>query len=460
MKAIEYIESNRDRFLAELNELLRIPSISTDPDRVNDVREAAESVAKLLTDAGLQRVEVIPTEEHPIVCAEHIEDSSKPTVLVYGHYDVQPVDPLELWDSPPFEPEIRDGRIFARGSADDKGQLFIHIKSVEALLRTEGELPVNLKFVIEGEEEIGSASLEPFIESRLDQLSTDVVMISDTTMFAQGVPSIGYGLRGISYLEVEVQGPKQDLHSGSFGGPVPNPAFILAQMLASLKDENDHITIPGFYDRVRAISDREKQEFASLPFDENAYKEELGIVELAGEKGFTPLEQVWARPTLEVNGLLSGFTGEGAKTVLPAKAMAKVSMRLVPDQRPEEIDDLFEKHILSIAPPTVTVTVKSMHGGLPWVASLDHPALKAAAAAVERGFGKHPVFQREGGSIPIVSTFERLLGVPSVLMGIGLPDENAHAPNENLYLSQFFSGIKSSAYFLKEFAKESPNTLP
>ncbi len=454
-EVIDFIERHRDQSLAQLNEFLRIPSVSTDPSHKEHMLEAADFVARQLRESGMRRVEVFPTGGHPVVFAQRDENPARPTVLVYGHYDVQPVDPIDLWETGPFEPSVRDGRLYARGSADDKGQMFIHFKSAEALMKTKGTLPVNLKFLIEGEEEIGSPNLERFIESHRDILGADVVLISDTTMFAKDVPSICYGLRGLSYLQIDVQGPAQDLHSGSFGGPVGNPAFVLARLLAALKDDADRVTIPGFYDDVRDLTERERREFASLPFDPEAYKRELGVHSLAGEKGFTPLEQLWARPTLEVNGLLSGFTGEGAKTVLPSRAMAKVSMRLVPDQDHRKIEELAERHILSLAPATVQVKVTKMHGGQPWVASLDHPALKAASAAVEKGFGKRPVFQREGGSIPIVSTFERLLGAPSVLMGIGLPDENAHAPNESLDLFQFEAGIKSSAYFFQEFGRQS-----
>ncbi len=450
---IDFIERHRDDFLSQLNEFLKIPSVSTDPGHKEDMLEAADFVARQLRESGMRSVEIFPTGGHPVVFAQRAENPARPTVLVYGHYDVQPVDPIELWDTPPFEPSVRGGRVYARGSADDKGQMFIHFKSAEALMKTEGTLPVNLKFLIEGEEEIGSPNLERFIESHRDILAADVILISDSTMFAKDVPSIGYGLRGLCYLQIDVQGPSQDLHSGSFGGPVGNPAFALARILAALKDEHDRITIPGFYDDVRDLTERERNEFASLPFDVEAYKRELGVRALSGESGFTPLEQLWARPTLEVNGLLSGFTGEGAKTVLPSRAMAKVSMRLVPDQDYRKIEELAEKHILSLAPDTVQLRVTKMHGGQPWVAPLDHAALKSASAAVEKGFGKRPVFQREGGSIPIVSTFERLLKAPTVLMGIGLPDENAHAPNESLDLSQFEAGIKSSAYFLHEFAR-------
>ena len=451
-EVLEFIEVHRESYLDELNDFLRIPCVSTDPTQRPAMREAAEFVAGQLRKSGMTEVEIIPTPGHPVVFGQRIEDPTLPTVLVYGHYDVQPVDPIDLWETPPFEPSVRNDKLFARGSADDKGQMFIHFKSAEAFISTRGRLPVNLKFLIEGEEEIGSPNLEPVIQDQLDRLSCDVVVISDTTMFGKGIPSICYGLRGLAYVQIDVQGPARDLHSGSFGGPVANPAFELARMLASLKDSNDRVTLPGFYTKVRDLTQREKDEFAGLPFEEEAYKRELGVRALGGEAGFTPLEQLWARPTLEVNGLLSGFTGEGAKTVLPARAMAKVSMRLVPDQDPHEIADLIERHLLEIAPATVQVKVTPMHGGNAWVASLDHPALRAAADAVAKGFGTRPVFQREGGSIPIVFTFEELLGVPTVLMGIGLPDENAHAPNENLDLGNFYAGIRSSAHFFQAMA--------
>ena len=453
---IAYIEQNRERYLEELKEFLRIPSVSTDPTRRPDVRKAAEFVVDQLKKAAITKVEMVHTDGHPIVYGEHVESESKPTVLVYGHYDVQPVDPLELWESGPFEPTIRDGELYARGAADDKGQLFIHFKSAEAFVKTRGQLPVNIKYLIEGEEEVGSPHLDSFIESHRELLKADAVMISDTAMFARGIPSIGYGLRGLVYCQIDVDGPKQDLHSGSFGGTVANPAFVLSQILAAMKDGRGRVAIPHFYDDVRDLTQRERQEFASLPFDEENYKKELGIEQLSGEEGYTALEQLWARPTFEINGLLSGFTGEGAKTVLPAKAMAKISMRLVPDQEPEKIEDLFEAYVYSLAPESVEVKVTRMQGGKPWLASLDHPALLAASKAIEKGFGRRPVFQREGGSIPVVATFSELLSLPSVLMGIGLPDENAHAPNEKLDLGNFYQGIKSAAYFLDEFSQISP----
>ncbi|HUG43673.1 MAG TPA: dipeptidase [Acidobacteriota bacterium] len=451
---IEYIDRNSEEFLAQLIEFLRIPSVSTDPKRKEDVTRAAEFTADQLRLAGMTRVEIVATPGHPIVYGERVEDPSLPTVLVYGHYDVQPEDPVELWESPPFEPTVRNGELFARGAADDKGQVMIHFKSAQAYVQTQGRLPVNMKFLIEGEEEIGSDHLDRFVKENAELLSCDAVVISDTTMFSRDVPSLCYGLRGLAYVQLEVRGPNRDLHSGSFGGPVDNPAQVLARMLTSMKDQDDRITIPGFYDKVRELTTREREEFARLPFDAEAFKKDLGVQALAGEKGYTTLEQVWARPTLEVNGMISGFVGEGAKTVLPALAMAKVSMRLVPDQNPKEIEDLFVDYVRRIAPQTVEVAVTPMHGGRPWVASLDHPILQAAADAVEKGFGKRPVFQREGGSIPVVSTFTELLKVPTVMMGIGLPDENAHAPNEKLDLGHFYKGIKSSAYFLDILAKK------
>ena len=452
-KVISYIEGNSERYLDELREFLRIPSISTSRDHTEDIQQSAEFVASQLKQAGIGTVEVHSTAGHPIVYGEALVDDSKPTVLIYGHYDVQPVDPVELWDSAPFEPTVRDGRIYARGSSDDKGQMMVHFKSIEALRKVRGGLPLNLKFVIEGEEEIGSPNLDQFIQRNVNRLRCDVVLISDTSMFARGVPSICSGLRGLAYMEVTVQGPRTDLHSGSFGGPVHNPAAALAEILASMKDEQGKVTIPHFYDDVVPLSAREKEEWASLPFDVGEYKRSLGVDALNGEHGFTPLEQLWARPTLEINGLLSGFTGEGAKTVLPAKAMAKVSMRLVPNQDPGKIEKLFQRYVRNVAPPSVKVEIKNLHGGRPWVASIDHPALVCAANAIEKAFGKRPVFQREGGSIPVVATFSELLGAPSVLMGFGLPDENAHAPNENFDLGNFFGGIKSSAYFLDELAR-------
>ena len=452
-EVIEYIEQNHERYLEELNEFLRIPSVSTDPANKKDMGKAAEFVAQQLKKAGMEKVDIFPTEGHPIVYGERIVDREKATLLVYGHYDVQPVDPIELWKSGPFEPTIRQGELYARGAADDKGQVFIHFKSAEAFINTQSQLPVNVKYLIEGEEEVGSPHLDQFIEEHQGLLKADVVMISDTTMFARGVPSICYGLRGLVYFQLDLQGAMTDLHSGSFGGAVVNPAFELSKILAQMKDESGRVTIPHFYDEVRELTEKERQQYARLPFDDAAYMQDIGIQEFSGEEGYSPLERLWARPTFEVNGLASGFSGEGAKTVLPAKAMAKVSMRLVPDQDPDKIADLFDDYVRSLTPSTVELKVTRMHGGKPWVAPLEHPALVAASEAIKKGFGKEPVFQREGGSIPVVATFAELMNIPSVLMGIGLPDENAHAPNEKLNLDNFYGGIKSAAYFLDELSR-------
>jgi acetylornithine deacetylase/succinyl-diaminopimelate desuccinylase-like protein len=452
-KIVTYLEENSQRFLDELKAFLRIPSISTDPNCRPHMREAAEFVARQLRQAGATAVEVCPTGGHPVVFAERIQDPGLPTVLVYGHYDVQPVDPVELWESGPFEPSIRNGRIYARGATDDKGQMMIHFKSLEAFSQVAGGPPVNLKFLVEGEEEIGSPNLNSFIEANLGRLACDVVAISDTAMFAPGIPSICYGLRGLAYMEVRLRGPNRDLHSGSYGGPVWNPGMALAQLLASMKDADGRVTIPGFYDAVLPLTQAEREEWAALPFDLERFKDDLGVAGLNGERGYSPLEQLWARPTLEVNGLLCGFTGEGAKTVLPAKAMAKVSMRLVPAQDPARIADLFEEYVRSRVPDGIQVEVRRLHGGKPWVASREHAGLVAAGRAIELAFGRKPVFQREGGSIPVVSTFSERLGAAVVLMGIGLPDENAHAPNEHLDLENFRRGTRAAAWFLAELAR-------
>jgi acetylornithine deacetylase/succinyl-diaminopimelate desuccinylase-like protein len=365
---------------------------------------------------------------------------------------VQPVDPVELWESPPFEAAIRDGEIYARGAADDKGQIFMHLKAVEAHLKQNGRLPVNIRFMLEGEEEVGSRHLDDFIRANKRDLKSDVVVISDSPMFERGVPSICYGLRGLAYYQIDLRGTKTDLHSGSFGGAVANPAFVLAQVLAQMKDRSGRIKIPGFYDDVRPLREEERAEFRRLPFNESRYRKELGAPRLFGEKGYTTLERVWARPTFEVNGLLAGWTGEGSKTVIPATAMAKVSMRLVPDQHPDRIAELFEAYLRKVTPATVQVKLTRMHGGKPWMADFDNPFVQAAGRAIEKGFGKRPVFNREGGSIPVVSTFQAELGIPSVLFGVGLPDENAHAPNEKLDLGNFHNGIIASAYLYEEIA--------
>jgi acetylornithine deacetylase/succinyl-diaminopimelate desuccinylase-like protein len=397
-------------------------------------------------------VRLIDTPGNPVVYGEWLGAPGAPTILYYGHYDVQPVDPVDLWQSPPFEATVRDGELFARGASDDKGQIFMHFKAIEAHMKQAGRLPVNFKMILEGEEEVGSKHLDGFIKDNASLLAASVVVISDTGMFERGVPSLCYGLRGLAYFQIDLRGTATDLHSGTFGGAVANPAFVLAQILAQMKDRGGRIRIPGFYDDVRPLSEAERAEFKKLPFNETRYRKSLGAPKLFGETGYTTLERASARPTFEVNGLLSGFTGDGAKTVLPAVAMAKVSMRLVPDQHPDRIGDAFEAYLKKVAPKTVEVKLTRMHGGHPWMASLDNPYVQAAGRAIERGFGKSPVFMREGGSIPVVATFQQVLGLPSVLFGVGLPDDRIHAPNEKLDLDNFFSGVVASAYLYEEIA--------
>src|SRR5215204_1949015 len=449
---IDFINANRDRYLAELKTYLAIPSISALPEHAADVRRCAEWTAGELRRIGMQNVRLVETPGYPVVYADWLGAEGAPTILFYGHYDVQPVDPVELWESPPFEATIRDGEIYARGSADDKGQIFMHFKAIEAHIKQNGRLPVNMRIILEGEEEVGSANLDNFIKAHKDELSADVVVISDSPMFDRGIPSICYGLRGLVYFQIDVRGTKTDLHSGSFGGAVANPAMVLSQILAQMKDKGGRVKIPGFYDDVRPLRDEERAEFKKLPFSETRYRKELGAPKLFGESGYSTLERVWGRPTFEVNGLLSGFTGEGAKTVIPAVSMAKVSMRLVPDQDPDNIAKLFEAYVAKIAPKTVEVKVTRMHGGKPWMTEFDNPYVQAAGRAIEKGFGKAPVFNREGGSIPVVATFQEILGLPSVLFGVGLPDENAHAPNEKLDLQNFHGGVIASAYLYDEVA--------
>ena len=449
---LDFINVNRDRYVDELKEYLAIPSISALPEHAGDTRRAAEWTAQALRSAGLENTRLIDTPGNPVVYGEWLGAPGKPTILYYGHYDVQPVDPLNLWTSPPFEATVRDGELYARGAADDKGQVFMHIKAVEAYIKKTGSLPVNIKFFIEGEEEVGSVHLDDFVRNHKNDLAADVVVISDSPMFDRGIPSICYGLRGLVYCQIDLRGTKSDLHSGSFGGAVANPAFVMAQLLAQMKDRGGRVKIPGFYDEVRPSSDAERAEWKKPPSNETKYRKELGAPRLFGERSYSTLERVWARPTFEVNGLLSGFTGEGAKTVLPAVSMAKVSMRLVPDQDPNTIAALFETYMKDICPPTVDLKITRMHGGKPWMTEFDNKYVRAAGRAIEQGFGKAPVFNREGGSIPVVSTFQEELGLPSVLFGIGLPDENAHAPDEKLDLSNFHNGIIASAYLYQEIA--------
>ena len=450
---IDFINTHRDRYVDELKQYLAIPSISALPEHADDVKRCAEWTAEELGRVGLENVRVIETPGNPVVYADWVHADGAPTILFYGHYDVQPVDPVDEWESPPFEATVRDGEIYARGAADDKGQIFMHFKAVEACMKQMGRLPTNIKFLLEGEEEVGSKHLDGFIRDHQADLAADVVVISDSPMFDRGVPSICYGLRGLTYFQIDLRGSKTDLHSGSFGGAVANPAFVLAQVLAQMKDRSGRVKIPGFYDDVRPLRDAERAEFAKLPFDERRYRIELGAPRLFGERDYTTLERVWARPTFEVNGLLSGFTGDGAKTVIPAVAMAKVSMRLVPDQDPHKIAAIFEAYLQKITPKTVELSVTRMHGGKPWMTDFDNRFVQAAGRAIERGFGRTPVFNREGGSIPVVSTFQEVLGLPSVLFGIGLPDENAHAPNEKLDLSNFHNGVISSAMLYDEIGK-------
>ncbi len=447
-----YILKNKDRFLEELMELLRIPSVSADPDFADDVFEAAEYVKERLIEAGADNVEVCPTDGFPIVYGEKIIDPKLPTVVVYGHYDVQPADPYELWDSPPFDPIVKDGKIYARGACDDKGQMYMHIKAFETLHKNNA-LPCNVKFMIEGEEEVGSPNLGPFIRENKERLAGDIILISDTSMIANDTPSITTGLRGLAYLEVEVVGPNRDLHSGVYGGAVANPINILAKMIASLTDENNHITIPGFYDDVVELSAEERANMARAPFELEHYKKHLDINDIHGEATYSTLERTSIRPTLDVNGMWGGYIGEGAKTVLPSKAKAKISMRLVPNQDDDKITQLFTEHFLRIAPPSVKVTVMPHHGGKPVVTPTDSIAYKAAENAYTKTFGKTPIPQRSGGSIPIVALFEEVLGLKSLLMGFGLDSDAIHSPNEHYGLFNFYRGIETITAFYGEYTE-------
>lgn len=447
----EYVGAHQQRFLDELFELLRYPSVSADPKYKDDVGRTAEFVAQKLRDAGAENVEVCPTAGHPIVYGEKLIDPSRPTVLVYGHYDVQPPDPLELWETPPFEPTVRDGKIFARGACDDKGQFYMHVKAFE-LMEATGTLACNIKFMIEGEEEVGSDNLGSFVKANKERLAADVVLISDTAMISLDTPSLETGLRGLSYLEVEVTGPNRDLHSGVYGGAVANPATILAKMIASLHDDDNRIAIPGFYDDVVELTETERKALNEAPFDEVEYKKDLGIGALWGEKGYTTIERTGTRPTLEVNGIWGGYIGEGAKTVLPSKAYAKISMRLVPNQDSHKITQLFAKHFEDIAPDYVKVKVTPHHGGEPAVTPTDSKAYRAAEKAIEEAFGKKPIPTRGGGSIPIVSLFEKELGLKTVLMGFGLDSDNLHSPNEKYDIANYLKGIETIPLFYKYLA--------
>jgi len=457
-KVSAYLAANKERYLAELIELLKIPSISADPAYTKDVARTAVFTAEQLKKAGAENVEICQTAGHPIVYGDKIIDPALPTILVYGHYDVQPPDPLDLWETAPFEPVIKktsvhpEGAIFARGSADDKGQFYMHVKAFEGMLANDA-LPCNVKFMIEGEEEVGSDNLGTFCQNNQEKLSCDVILISDTSIIANDCPSVCVGLRGLSYVEVEVTGPNRDLHSGVYGGAVGNPINVLCDMIASMHDENNHITIDGFYDDVLTVSATERKAMNEAPFELNHYKTDLDISQVQGEKGYTTLERTSIRPTLDVNGIWGGYTGEGSKTVLPSKAFAKISMRLVPNQSSEKITELFTRHFTKIAPPSVKVVVRPHHGGEPAVTPTDSIEYKAAAKAMATTFGKEPIPQRGGGSIPIVALFEEVLGVKSVLMGFGLDSDGLHSPNEHYGLFNFYKGIETIPYFFQYYTE-------
>ncbi|TAH42839.1 MAG: dipeptidase [Bacteroidetes bacterium] len=454
IKTQEYIKKNEQRFLDELFELLRIPSVSADSKFEKDVARAADFIKSKLEAAGADKVEVCKTKGHPIVYGEKIIDPKLPTVIVYGHYDVQPADPLNLWDNPPFEPIIKNGKIFARGACDDKGQVYMHIKAFESMMQN-NSLPCNVRFMIEGEEEVGSSNLGTWVKENKNRLNGDVILISDTSIIANDIPSIEVGLRGLSYVQVEVSGPNRDLHSGVYGGAVGNPIQALCEMIASMKDKDDHISIPGFYDDVLELSKSEREELNKTPFDLDEFKKDLGVDDVRGEKGFTTLERTGIRPTLELNGIWGGYTGEGSKTVLPAKAYAKISMRLVPNQSSEKITKIFQDHFEKIAPSSVKVKVMPHHGGEPVVTPTDSVAFKAASKAMEETFGKKPIPTRGGGSIPIVALFEKELGLKSVLMGFGLDSDLIHSPNENYGVFNFMKGIETIPLFFRNFTEMS-----
>lgn len=446
-----YIEENKERFLDELFGMIRIPSVSSKSEHKDDMYKTAEYWKKMILEAGADKAEIYETPGNPVVYGEKHVDEGLPTVLVYGHYDVMPVEPLNLWNTEPFEPVVKDGKIWARGADDDKGQAFMHAKAFEFMVKTD-KLPCNVKFMIEGEEEVGSVNLGKFCEENKDMLAADIILVSDTSMIAQDIPSITTGLRGLSFMEVELTGPNRDLHSGIFGGAVANPANVLAKMIASLTDENNRVTIPGFYDDVFEYSDEARAEMAKAPFNESEYKKALDVEQLEGEKGFTAPERTGIRPSLDVNGIWSGYTGEGAKTIIPSKAHAKISMRLVPNQDSVKIAKLFEEHFRSIAPKTVKIDVKYLHGGEGYLAPTDSPAYQAASLAFEKTFGKKPIPVHSGGSIPIIAAFEKILGIKSILMGFGLESDAIHSPNENYPLFNFYKGIETIPWFYKFFA--------
>lgn len=453
MDLTQYIESKRDAHLNELFEFLRIPSVSTKSEHKADIERAARWVEDKLRGAGMQKTEIIPTKIHPLVYGESLQVPGKPTVLFYGHYDVQPAEPLDLWTSPAFEPTVRNGNLYGRGTADDKGQVHIHLKAMESLLKAAGSLPINIKALIEGEEEVGSESLWDFVVQNKSRLKADALVVSDTSMLAPGVPSITYALRGLNYYQIEITGPAQDLHSGVFGGAVPNPLAILSELFARLHDKNFRVTVPGFYNGVAALSKAERKALNSLPWKEKDFRKTVGAPGLCGEKGYTIVEQVWCRPTLELNGIWGGYTGEGSKTVIPSKAYAKFSTRLVLNQDPDKITRAVEKHIRKLLPKTVTCKVSLLSTGKPWVAPYTHPFFEVAHNALEKGFGKRAVFIREGGSIPFVTQMHDTFKVPCILLGFGLPDENAHAPDEHIALENYFGGIKAIAHFYQGLAE-------
>ncbi|MBS1873510.1 MAG: dipeptidase [Acidobacteria bacterium] len=453
-KTVEYVQSNKQRMLDELKELLRIPSVSTAPEHKSDVDSAARYVADKLKAAGLENVEVIATDQHPLVYADWLHAPGKPTVLCYGHYDVQPADPLELWHTPPFEPTERDGNLYGRGTSDDKGQMYMHVKAVETLMAVYGKLPVNVKFLIEGEEEVGGESVAKYVAENPAKLKADVALVSDTEMYAEGMPTLCIGLRGLVYTEIEAVGPMRDLHSGVYGGAAPNAVFGLVELLAKLKDADGHINVPGIYDDVRPPEPAEKESWERLPFSETEFlKAEVGSCQLTGEPGFSVFERTWARPTLEVHGIAGGFTGSGAKTVIPAKAVAKVSMRLVPDQDPAKVIAAFKEYVKQATPAGIQTEVRILSAGPAIMVNPDHPAIDVAAKAFSEMLNSPTVFIRSGGSIPIVGDFAKHLGIPTILMGFGLPDDGLHSPNEKFKIDNYYTGIMTIAHFLEQYGQ-------
>jgi acetylornithine deacetylase/succinyl-diaminopimelate desuccinylase-like protein len=452
MNLADLIDASRDQHLAELFEFLRIPSVSAKSEHKPDIERGARWVSDHLHSAGFKHVEIVPTNLHPLVYAESLEAPGKPTVLFYGHYDVQPPEPLDLWTSPAFEPTVRNGNLFGRGTADDKGQVHIHLKALESLQKVNGKFPINMKILIEGEEEVGSVSLWDFVQKNKEKLKADALVVSDTSMLGKGVPSITYGLRGLNYYQIELTGPERDLHSGVYGGAVPNPLTILTELFARLHDKNFRVTVPGFYDSIAKVSNAERKALNALPWKKKDFEKAVGAPGYVGEAGFTTVERLWTRPTLELNGIWGGYQGEGAKTVIPSKAFAKFSTRLVPNQDPQKIAKLAEKHIRKLLPKTVHCKFEVLSTGKPWVAPYNNPIFKKAQSALEKGFGRKAVFIREGGSIPFVTQMHDTFKVPCVLLGFGLPDENAHAPDEHIALENYFGGIKAIAHFYADLA--------